>query len=84
LGEAKGPEMFRDLTVGELQMLFAVLGERAFAGRRRYVIWSEIGEVQEDVNRALADAVHAESARRWARYDARPRDPELEDEAELF
>jgi hypothetical protein len=31
MGEAKGPEMFRDLTVGELQMLFAVLGEGAFA-----------------------------------------------------
>jgi hypothetical protein len=82
--EAKGPEMFGDLTVGELQMLFSVLGAGAFAGRGRYVIWSEIGEVQEDVHRALVDAVHAGSAQRWARYHARPRDPELEDEAELF
>ena len=78
----KDDGMFSDLTSEELRLLFAVLGHGADAGRYDYGMAFEIGQVQADVHRALAEVTHAEFAARRARAEARAGDPELQDEAE--
>ena len=83
MGDTRDPEMFSGLTTQELQLLFAKLGSAADKGRHNYDMLSEIWAVQVDVHQALTDVTHTEFAERIARAEARARDPELQDEAEL-